>query len=349
MSSVNLSIVLVIKDRIEYSYRFLKCLNEQKCPFTILVADGGSTEQVYRHIKFGNFPNLNIMYKKYPYDATLDMYHEKVADIVSYIETPLSIMMDDDDFIFINGIKRSIDFLRNNKHFSSCRGLVKNVYVHGGAFGQLQIVNDLYYKEDVIGNTALERIRQQNKLFHGQWHNVEWSINQKLTWIFAGICKPTNMRFTEQLISYLNMVFGSNKRDKYLYLLHQSGTPRVPGSENHFPEQMKWINSEHWIKNFSRMADTVSTAIHLMDNTGIDENRKEFIESYYDKLPDLKERLEERFSELNKKDENLVNKLLKKAERIFYTESKVEIQESFDYEYDELEEIQIMKNIALGE
>ena len=73
----NFSILLVLKDRPSYTFRYMKYMDLLNFPYKILIADGGENVEIQQVLENkDNFPNLNYDYIRYPYDNTLDDFHE---------------------------------------------------------------------------------------------------------------------------------------------------------------------------------------------------------------------------------------------------------------------------------
>ena len=84
-----LTILLTLKDRTAYTFRWLAYLDSVKFPFTVLIADGGSDEDVPRALSAtSSFPNLNYEYIRYPPDRTYADYYAKIENASARIQTP---------------------------------------------------------------------------------------------------------------------------------------------------------------------------------------------------------------------------------------------------------------------
>ena len=77
----DLTIVLLLKDQANFTWRWFKYQNENSLPFKIIAADGGKDESVQK-ILFdkSKFPNLNYEYIRHPYDKDISTFFKKVLD-----------------------------------------------------------------------------------------------------------------------------------------------------------------------------------------------------------------------------------------------------------------------------
>ena len=53
-----LTIILTLKDRVSFTYRWMEYMNDLSCPYKILIADGGIDKEVENHLlDKNNYPN----------------------------------------------------------------------------------------------------------------------------------------------------------------------------------------------------------------------------------------------------------------------------------------------------
>ena len=101
----NLTVLLTIKDRQQFTFRWLKYANNTSYPFKVLIADGGKDSTVSERLSDSrNFPNINYEYFTYPYDQTDREYFSKIMDLISKVKTSYVVFVDDDDFNFLKQV-----------------------------------------------------------------------------------------------------------------------------------------------------------------------------------------------------------------------------------------------------
>ena len=80
MQANNLTIVLTLKDRTPFTYRWMQYMNDMKCPYKILIADGGKDKSIEEHLLDpSNYPELIYEYIRYPYDAWQQRIHGSIT------------------------------------------------------------------------------------------------------------------------------------------------------------------------------------------------------------------------------------------------------------------------------
>ena len=313
--SDNLSILLVLKDRTKYTKRFLNYLNYTRFPYPIIIADGGREQEIESLLRNrSNFKNLNYEYHHYGYDKTLDNFHEKMSLAVDKISTPLVCVMDNDDFVFQEGLQKSINFLKENHEYNSTRGAIQLIEISENIHGRLNVGGNIYgkYLESIDSDSPLERLNMQNKYFHSNWHNVTKSSHIKACWKMINVSNPSNMRFTGQMVDYVSIILGKSSRFTYPWILHQQADRvEIDGKTlcSHFPTQTEWIKSSHWVENFNKMAEIVAACASETHDIPVADAIESFYESYTLKLPHLK---------------NILNKEVTKCRKIGYNKKRVE-------------------------
>ena len=98
-----LTIILTLKDRVSFSYRWMEYMNDLSCPYKILVADGGEDKNIENHLKdINNYPNLDYSYIRFPADNTLSDFYRKFVSVINSVKTPYLLFADNDDFFLLD-------------------------------------------------------------------------------------------------------------------------------------------------------------------------------------------------------------------------------------------------------
>jgi len=125
-----LTLVLTLKDRSAFTYRWLRYMNDAQCPYLILIADGGADPAIETHLRQpALYPNLRYTYLRYPFDRDYPAYYRKLADALDRVTTPYVLMADNDDFFFLDPIPSFIDCLNRDDSLVSCGGRQVNLRV----------------------------------------------------------------------------------------------------------------------------------------------------------------------------------------------------------------------------
>tara|TARA_Y100000739_G_C20557174_1_gene441161 strand:+ start:358 stop:1293 length:936 start_codon:yes stop_codon:yes gene_type:complete len=287
---VNFSLLLPLKGRERCTKRILRDLNKKKCPYEILILDGGDNKGIENWLLNGkNLPNLQYEYNRYPYDEDFECFYKKMSNGLDKVKTSLVSVIDNDDFIDLDGIQKCIKMLEN-KSFSSARGAI------------LQNNKNIYHKfpNSIIKNTSQERLKDQTLRWGGNWHNVSRTKHMKAVWQLIEIINPTNFRFVEQITGYLLALWGDSYRGNFPFIIRGKGG-RIKISSgtlsDHFPSQEEWIKADYWPSEFNKMVEVISASISYFDNISIKNSIDFFCKTYPLKLPHLQDLLIMRIKE----------------------------------------------------
>ena len=144
---MKLTITLTLKGREEFTYRWMKYMNEMHCPYKILIADGGDNFELEAHLRrLDNYPNLDYEYIRYPFDTNLDMFFSKLENVISRVKTDYILQADNDDFYLLHSIPELIEFLDCNPDYVAARGQLVNFEVYDeNANTKMQVKGCSYY------------------------------------------------------------------------------------------------------------------------------------------------------------------------------------------------------------
>jgi glycosyltransferase domain-containing protein len=175
-----LTIVLTLKDRPEFTRRWMRFMNEQRCPYRILIADGGADKTIESQLRdSSNYPNLDYEYIRYPYDNDIKDYYAKKKDVCERVETEYLLLADNDDFYLLDKISLCIDFLDCNPEYTGCRGstaefslLSKNGDILNEAIGESYRASH-YPGKSIDNDNFIERVQSFfNEAFqYDHWFN----------------------------------------------------------------------------------------------------------------------------------------------------------------------------------
>jgi glycosyltransferase domain-containing protein len=178
-----LTVVMPLKGRLLFTFRFLWHANKMRLPYRFLIADGNVKEAVAQRLENSrnDFPELDIEYVRYPDDVGYSQFFAKMSDVMQRVRTPYATMADNDDFLGFDGIERALDFLEANKDYVCARGQQVGFSVYSGAgksrgaiCGKFNRVSRVSIKHDFLeaaAPSATERLRQTG-LYHRLYHAI---------------------------------------------------------------------------------------------------------------------------------------------------------------------------------
>jgi glycosyltransferase domain-containing protein len=171
--SARLTIILPLRGRPLFTLRFLWHANAARLPYKFIIADG-EVRQELSHLLENSaklFPDIDVEYIRYPDDTDFGRYFAKMTDALQRVQTPYAMLADNDDFLALTGLERSLDFLDANPDYVCCGGGIGGFAVYSRNAPQLRglcgPLNKLDYRYmpydrslDLDSSSVAERLSQ---------------------------------------------------------------------------------------------------------------------------------------------------------------------------------------------
>jgi glycosyltransferase domain-containing protein len=190
-----LTIILTLKDRHDFTIRWLEWAIYQNCKFQILIADGSSDDKIKNILILEEkYKKLNIQYFRYPYDSNLNFWFRKNHSITEKVVTKYCIQADNDDFILFSSLKEAIiKFEEYNNLNVYSRPQLRINFKSNKKF---EDINQFLYPQK---NILLRKINYNSKfdiLYKGNdIEKLQFSIlNFEASLIWYGIHKTENLK-----------------------------------------------------------------------------------------------------------------------------------------------------------
>src|SRR3989442_9735242 len=286
MSADNeLTILLTLKDRALFTFRWMSYVNSINFPFKVLIADGGKNEAVPKVLSNrANFPNVDYEYVRYSYDQTYAEYYSKVVDALSRIQTPFVALADNDDCFIGEGLKLAVEFLRVHPDYSACGGHVGVFWVTstGKAFhGNVTYGNKIELKwrrrpPSVAQETAAERMWNQFLYyFDASYYDVQRTEELKSRFDALRALDIQDLFLAEYLLAFLTSIAGKIKRIETLYLARQQNSAYGSAEihEQRFGDYFERMLIESWSDDFTKFVNVVAAALAEKDGISIEDAR----------------------------------------------------------------------------
>lgn len=271
-TSKKLTIVLVLKDRAPFTWRWMKYYNKVGLPFKVLIADGGKDPSVEKLKDKSLFNNIDYEYVRYPYDKDIPTFLKKLHDTVSMIKTKYAILVDNDDFHLVEPLSKAVEFLEENSDYMAACGEIYDFRVkptdtsneNDDVYGKMTNVSKILSGHSNTNNTALGRIRFFSEYSADLAHDVVRTEKLKHCCQILVDSNITDLQLSDNLMDYLLVTCGKTYKGKGLYMLHQShlgGLGRVLLNTDPFD----WIMSELWLKDIPIMYSAIAKEISNLD------------------------------------------------------------------------------------
>jgi glycosyltransferase domain-containing protein len=280
-----LTIVLVLKGRVPFTFRWLRYSNNVHLPYRILIADGGEDCRLEKPLHDKQwYPQLDYDYIRYPFDATYAEYYEKMVDALSRVNTPFVAMADNDDFFIPDGLRKSVDFLSRNPDYSSCSGTIAGIRIQpDSSLGNLSEVygrkidfcRSIYPPGAAIDDTAAQRVQRQFSTYRANWYDVFRAGQALENFRALRDLNPKDLILAQHIPMLLGYVAGKVHRGPFLYLIRQMQGPgsshrtEIAQKGDHFDRMLL----ESWSRDFTGFLKVITEAISLKDGINMDVAR----------------------------------------------------------------------------
>jgi len=288
-NNTDLTIILVLKGRDDFTFRWFEYAKKINFPYKIIVADGGDNSDLENKLSEKEYyMYVNYKYIKYPFDKTYKIYYSKILKSLLKVETPYVLLASNDDFYFLDAIVKSLDFLKKNSDYVSARGEIWDFSVFPNSFfkdkspiyGNIFGISKLYHHPTVMGNNAMERVIDFTKKSNSMWHDIVKTEHLKEA--YEDLVKSNIYDFAlyETTINYSLATKGKIKREKGLFMLHQCHS-NMAALKDLYSSPLEWINSPGWKKDFNKFLDLVASKISKEDKINFYESKYKLNEAYF--------------------------------------------------------------------
>lgn len=288
----DLTVLLLLKDRSLFTWRWMAYANKSHFPFKVFIADGGKDKTVQEILSDrSHFPNVNYEYVRYPYDEDYSKYYAKVLDVLSRIDAPFVVHASNDDFYFVESLRRSIDFLKSHPDYIASGGDINDFVVESCRqyglspfYGSAKFTGRIFPGQDLIDDTAMGRLRAY---FCGivntfLWPAIHRTSKLKEAYQILSNINPGDLYFGDHLVYSLTIAAGKTRREGRMCLLHQANSQESLGAKiaREIPTCLHWIRRKDWFKDFSNFIEAVGKAVAAHDGISIENARENFKHIY---------------------------------------------------------------------
>jgi glycosyltransferase domain-containing protein len=290
MASDKLTILLTLKDRTAYTFRWLEYANSVRFPFKVLIADGGADRAVQDALtQKSAFPDVDYEYLRYPYDATYRDYFAKIVDALGRVRTPFVAMADNDDFLFPDCLQESAEFMAEHPDYSWCGGQCALFWLRGRTedehhplYGRSVDWKCSRYAPPLPDATAADRLLGRS-LYHSDpsYYMVKRTSEHLAQFRLILDCQMQDLFLVELLLCALTSIAGKAKFLDSMYLARQmnSGSSGIEHSEK-FGDWFGRMLVDTWSRDFGNYVSAVGRALEEKDGISHQEACTLAIRSY---------------------------------------------------------------------
>ena len=287
-----LTVLLPLKDRGEFTLRWMTYAERARFPFKVLIADGGSDASVQALLaERERFPNVDYEYIRYPEDTDYLRYYAKIEDALRRVRTPFVAMADNDDFLVPNALENSVQFLKANPDYAACGGQGALFWVvPDPAEGESGLLygEHVDWKVTSLGRSsdatsAAERLRRLPiSIADPMYYDVRRTSDACRQFQIVRRLNLEDLFLVEHLLQFLTVISGKTKRIEHLFLARQHNAPGSSGiaHERRFGDWMGRMLVESWSGDFAKFLSATSDALAAADRIPLEEARDLVVATY---------------------------------------------------------------------
>ena len=202
-----LTILLILKDRVRFTYRWLEYYKNNLSSYKLIIADGSVNNSLEKYIK-KNYSDLNLIYKYYEPDVSLEKYTLKVIKALKEVDTEYVLQSSNDDFYSSSNIQKNINFLEKNIQYCCSRSEIYDFTVDSyyEVSGTFKLSGKIYNEKCFNDDDSFRRVKSYTKSFNSLWHDIVRTKAMLFSW--ESLYK--NKIFFFSFPRYLPLIYSSN-------------------------------------------------------------------------------------------------------------------------------------------
>ena len=290
-----LTLVIPLLDRHALTNRALAHLQNNNCNFNILVADGSELPFFKFFARplmnlgespipagFANpdekslqkhYGSLNIEYFYNGHDYNIAKYMNKMSLAFKRIESPLCMVLDNDDLVDLSGVKSGIDFMAKNLDYSTYQNDVKTLNLKP----RKSLGPSLYTKNSLEQEEPRERLLDVVENFNSFNYAIFRTPIAKCFFEIMDEMNNDDFQLFQKCWAYFAAVFGKCKRlhnESYYYFIPGNSILQHGGKVHKFSS---WMETPYWQTSAPVMVSIISTVFAELHGVDI---RDEFTEIF---------------------------------------------------------------------
>ena len=238
----DLTIILVIRDRVDFTNRWLSFYH-RNLPYVKLIIADGSKEMLFIESQEKNQLNKVQYFYNGP-DVDIPTMIRKIRKAISQVRSKFVLLASDDDFYILSGIIDAIKFLKENVEWDASMGVVRDFTIVKRSessdyiYGKVRFGDELYKSSSISEPLSFDRIMQFLVINDSFWHAVYKTESLLSIYCTAEEADIKSYYQYELFINIKSAEMGKLHRShKSLFMLHQVHSQMEAYKLNHFDEK----------------------------------------------------------------------------------------------------------------
>jgi glycosyltransferase domain-containing protein len=282
----DLTIMLTLRGRHLHTLRWLWHANRIGFPYHVIIADGEVHPTIDRLLSNpATFPNLSFEYHRHC-DLSFSDFYKKCTETIQKVKTKYVMMSDNDDFLIISGIQRSIEYLDNKPEYVCAGGrlaqfsIVPRLELPGKIMGK--IINTKFGYRQVSHDISFTSVSARVMDEINQYQVIHYHIyrTQALRVILEEVEVHDFLDTTvhEFYIALRAVTLGKVRIDpSVVCYLRQTGTSM---SATYFKDWVHHLLHSNLPQDFRAMASAIANEVQRIDGNNFDEFRESILDAF---------------------------------------------------------------------
>jgi glycosyltransferase domain-containing protein len=220
-----LTLILPVYGRDDFTKRFVRYCQYNKCPFHIIIGNGKPNKKNINFFQNSkNFRGLSYEYHQFE-DKNFYDFYSKMHKLATLVKTKYAMQVDNDDFVIFSGLSKMLDQLDKSS----------NLYISGkGLFGNFSLINN-----EAFGK--LSYLEKNSTIQYSKKVNIKYEKDKVLFVIRNGIASYYNIIEKKYLVKILHEIKEMNFSDLFFHELYFSARLHMLGKELHNPNLLVYL------------------------------------------------------------------------------------------------------------
>ena len=239
-----LSIVLILRDREQFTRRWLKYYLLYNSHIKLIIADG-SERAFFTESQYRKLPE-NISYFYDGPDVDIKTMIRKIKKSLTLVETEFTILASNDDFYILSGLAEAVEFLKRNSDWEASAGIIRDFSLINFAedsdntYGKVRFGDVLYKSTSIDDSAPLSRVSHFLLTNESFWHSVYRTKTLFSIYSDAAKTQINDLVLYELFINLKSAELGKlNRNKKSIFMLHQVHAEMEAYKINYLEQQNK--------------------------------------------------------------------------------------------------------------
>lgn len=264
-----LTILIPTGERPHFLARLLRYASSVSFPWSIVLVDDASAASRDATSRLVKQFQSDLQLRCILLDTKKPLIR-KIADALSEVQTPYTVLGADDDFFSRSGLQAALNWLSEHDDYSIVHGNAV-VFHLGDELVHGPIKSVVRYRQ--LSNehaSASERLQTHWENYSTTWYSLERTAQLSRNWHKAAEL-DLDLRFGEFLPSTLSILQGKAKALSAFYFARQGHSLRVSAGDA--LKEFEWISSSTWASQYHRFRQCISEELMNTDRIALDASQ----------------------------------------------------------------------------